>query len=171
MTGSRQGSPITSPAPRGGQASWTLHESNVLNASSSSPWVRSRSFCSWPLEHVQGDDPNRSQMLMRARVIAQAVALAILIGALFFVGRGPTADGQAQQDLHQDRRRRHDRVVRGPATAEVRSARQLLRYGREANAAIGMARLSTGSMPRIDAVLGRIQNDSVHLGSDLADAV
>jgi hypothetical protein len=29
-------------------------------------------------------------MLMRARVIAQAVALAILLGALYFFGRGPT---------------------------------------------------------------------------------
>lgn len=36
----------------------------------------------------KGDDPNRSQMLMRARVIAQAVALAILLGALYFFGRG-----------------------------------------------------------------------------------
>ena len=37
----------------------------------------------------KGDDPNRSQMLMRARVIAQAVALAILHGALYLFGRGP----------------------------------------------------------------------------------
>jgi hypothetical protein len=36
----------------------------------------------------RGQDQNRSQMLMRARVIAQAVALAILLGALFFFGRG-----------------------------------------------------------------------------------
>jgi len=36
----------------------------------------------------KGDDPNRSQVLMRARVIAQAVALAILLGALYFFGRG-----------------------------------------------------------------------------------
>jgi hypothetical protein len=36
----------------------------------------------------KGQDQNRSQMLMRARVIAQAVALAILLGALFFFGRG-----------------------------------------------------------------------------------
>jgi len=36
----------------------------------------------------KGDDPNRSQMLMRARVIAQAVALAVMLGALFFFGRG-----------------------------------------------------------------------------------
>ena len=36
----------------------------------------------------KGDDPNRSQMLMRARVIAQAVALVILLGALYFFGRG-----------------------------------------------------------------------------------
>jgi hypothetical protein len=37
----------------------------------------------------KGQDPNRSQMLMRARVIAQAIALVILLGALYFFGRGP----------------------------------------------------------------------------------
>ena len=36
----------------------------------------------------RGGDPNRSQMLMRARVIAQFVALVVLLGALFFFGRG-----------------------------------------------------------------------------------
>jgi hypothetical protein len=35
----------------------------------------------------KGDDPNRSQMLMRARVIAQAIALVVLLGALFLFGR------------------------------------------------------------------------------------
>jgi hypothetical protein len=30
----------------------------------------------------------RSQMLMRARVIAQAVAIVAILGALFFFGRG-----------------------------------------------------------------------------------
>jgi hypothetical protein len=38
----------------------------------------------------KGQDQNRSQMLMRARVIAQAIALVILLGALYFFGRGPT---------------------------------------------------------------------------------
>ena len=37
----------------------------------------------------RGGDSNRSQMLMRARVIAQFVALVVLMGALFFFGRGP----------------------------------------------------------------------------------
>ncbi|HWU99831.1 MAG TPA: twin transmembrane helix small protein [Devosia sp.] len=37
----------------------------------------------------RGGDANRSQTLMRARVIAQFVALVILMGALFFFGRGP----------------------------------------------------------------------------------
>ena len=31
---------------------------------------------------------NRSQMLMRARVIAQFVAIILILGALFFFGRG-----------------------------------------------------------------------------------
>ncbi len=36
----------------------------------------------------KGGDPNRSQMLMRARVIAQFVALVVLLGAAYFFGRG-----------------------------------------------------------------------------------
>ncbi|MBL8597395.1 MAG: twin transmembrane helix small protein [Devosia sp.] len=36
----------------------------------------------------RGQDQNKSQMLMRARVIAQAVALAVLLAALYFFGRG-----------------------------------------------------------------------------------
>lgn len=36
----------------------------------------------------KGGDGNRSQMLMRARVIAQFVALVVILGALFFFGRG-----------------------------------------------------------------------------------
>ncbi len=36
----------------------------------------------------KGGSGNRSQMLMRARVIAQAVALVLLMGALYFFGRG-----------------------------------------------------------------------------------
>ncbi len=36
----------------------------------------------------RGQDENRSQLLMRARVIAQAIALVVLLGALFFFGRG-----------------------------------------------------------------------------------
>jgi cob(I)alamin adenosyltransferase len=38
----------------------------------------------------------------------------------------------------------------------------------EANSAIGIARLSTTSMPKIDALLARVQNDLFDLGSDLA---
>ena len=37
---------------------------------------------------LRGGDSNRSQMLMRARVIAQAVAIVVILGALFFFGRG-----------------------------------------------------------------------------------
>ena len=35
---------------------------------------------------LKGGDGNTSQKLMRARVIAQAVALVLLLGALFFFG-------------------------------------------------------------------------------------
>jgi cob(I)alamin adenosyltransferase len=38
----------------------------------------------------------------------------------------------------------------------------------EANATIGQARLHTGSMPKIDMLLSRIQNDLFDVGSDLA---
>lgn len=34
----------------------------------------------------KGGSANRSQQLMRARVIAQAIAIAVLLGALFFFG-------------------------------------------------------------------------------------
>ena len=37
---------------------------------------------------LKGGDANRSQMLMRARVIAQFVALVVLLGAAYFFGRG-----------------------------------------------------------------------------------
>lgn len=36
----------------------------------------------------RGGDPNVSQKLMRARVIAQAVAIVVILAALFFFGRG-----------------------------------------------------------------------------------
>jgi hypothetical protein len=36
----------------------------------------------------KGGDGNTSQKLMRARVIAQAIAIVVLMGALFFFGRG-----------------------------------------------------------------------------------
>jgi hypothetical protein len=36
----------------------------------------------------RGGDANRSQMLMRARVVAQFVALVVILGALYFFGRG-----------------------------------------------------------------------------------
>ena len=38
----------------------------------------------------------------------------------------------------------------------------------EANSFIGMARLHTGSMPKLDRLLARVQNDLFDLGSDLA---
>ncbi|MFD2647568.1 cob(I)yrinic acid a,c-diamide adenosyltransferase [Devosia albogilva] len=38
----------------------------------------------------------------------------------------------------------------------------------EANAAIGLARLHTGAMPKVDMLLARVQNDLFDVGSDLA---
>lgn len=59
-------------------------------------------------------------------------------------------------------------LVRGP-----RRAKHDLRidaYGtvEEANSCVGLARVHTGSMPKIDMILGRIQNDLFDVGSDLA---
>lgn len=59
-------------------------------------------------------------------------------------------------------------LVRGP-----RRAKHDLRvdaYGtvEEANAFIGQARIHTASMPKVDRVLSRIQNDLFDVGSDLA---
>jgi len=36
----------------------------------------------------RGGDANRSQMLMRARVLAQFIALVVILGALYFFGQG-----------------------------------------------------------------------------------
>jgi hypothetical protein len=36
----------------------------------------------------RGGDANRSQMLMRARVVAQFFALIVILGALYFFGQG-----------------------------------------------------------------------------------
>ena len=38
----------------------------------------------------------------------------------------------------------------------------------EANCFVGLARLNTGSMPKLDRLLARVQNDLFDLGSDLA---
>jgi hypothetical protein len=36
----------------------------------------------------RGGDANRSQMLMRARVLAQFIAIVLILGALYFFGQG-----------------------------------------------------------------------------------
>jgi hypothetical protein len=43
----------------------------------------------WGLWNMfRGGNPNLSQNLMRARVIAQLIAIIVILGALFFFGRG-----------------------------------------------------------------------------------
>ncbi len=59
-------------------------------------------------------------------------------------------------------------LVRGPRRLKYDLRVRAVGDVDEANAAIGMARLSTTSMPKVDNVLGRIQNDLFDLGSDLA---
>jgi len=59
-------------------------------------------------------------------------------------------------------------LVRGPR--RMKYDLRVDAYGTvdEANSFIGMARLSTASMPKLDRLLARIQNDLFDLGSDLA---
>ncbi len=59
-------------------------------------------------------------------------------------------------------------LVRGPRRLKYDLRVNCFGTVDEANSSIGMARLSTVSMPKIDSVLGRIQNDLFDLGSDLA---
>ena len=59
-------------------------------------------------------------------------------------------------------------LVRGPRRRK--SDLRIAAFGTvdEANSAIGMARTHTESMPKIDTMLSRIQNDLFDVGSDLA---
>ena len=59
-------------------------------------------------------------------------------------------------------------LVRGPR--RPKHDLRIEAYGTvdEVNAFVGHARLNTGSMPKIDMLLSRIQNDLFDLGSDLA---
>jgi cob(I)alamin adenosyltransferase len=59
-------------------------------------------------------------------------------------------------------------LVRGPR--RMKYDLRVACYGTvdEANAMVGMARLNTGSMPKIDRLLARVQNDLFDVGSDLA---
>ena len=59
-------------------------------------------------------------------------------------------------------------LVRGPR--RKKSDLRIEAFGTvdEANSTIGLARLSSGGMPKIDNVLARIQNDLFDLGADLA---
>lgn len=59
-------------------------------------------------------------------------------------------------------------LVRGPRRLKYDLRVHCFGTVDEANAAIGMCRLSTASMPKIDATLARIQNDLFDVGSDLA---
>lgn len=58
----------------------------------------------------------------------------------------------------------------GTGERRPKSDRRVATYGTvdETNAAVGVARLSTGQDPTLDAMLWRIQNDLFDLGADLA---
>jgi len=59
-------------------------------------------------------------------------------------------------------------LVRGPRRPKFDLRIEAYGTVDEVNATIGQARLGTGSMPKIDMMLGRIQNDLFDVGSDLA---
>lgn len=59
-------------------------------------------------------------------------------------------------------------LVRGPRRMKFDLRVECFGTIDEANSFIGMARLSTGSMPKLDRLLARVQNDLFDLGSDLA---
>ena len=67
-----------------------------------------------------------------------------------------TGDDGSTGLVRGPRRPKHDLRVDAYGTVE------------EANASIGQARLHTASMPKIDMVLSRVQNDLFDVGSDLA---
>jgi cob(I)alamin adenosyltransferase len=59
-------------------------------------------------------------------------------------------------------------LVRGPRRPKYDLRVEAYGTIDEANACVGQARLGTGSMPKIDMMLGRVQNDLFDVGSDLA---
>ena len=59
-------------------------------------------------------------------------------------------------------------LVRGPRRPKFDIRIEAFGTVDEANAAIGLVRLHTGSMPKIDMALARVQNDLFDVGSDLA---
>jgi cob(I)alamin adenosyltransferase len=59
-------------------------------------------------------------------------------------------------------------LVRGPRRSKADLRVECFGTVDEANSFIGMARLHTGSMPKLDRLLARVQNDLFDLGSDLA---
>jgi len=59
-------------------------------------------------------------------------------------------------------------LVRGPRRSKADLRIECFGTVDEANSFIGMARLHTGSMPKLDRLLARVQNDLFDLGSDLA---
>ena len=112
--------------------------------------------CCWPglWNMMRGTSPNLSQTLMRWRVGLQFLAIVIAHAAGVFLApmsadRGWTGtaaldsallharsgqeyrnDGRPQQDLHANRRCRHDRPRHGQARAQARAAHRRLRHGR-----------------------------------------
>lgn len=59
-------------------------------------------------------------------------------------------------------------LVRGPRRLKYDLRVNCFGTVDEANSSIGVARVLTASMPKIDNILGRIQNDLFDVGSDLA---
>ncbi len=59
-------------------------------------------------------------------------------------------------------------LVRGPRRSKDDLRVEAFGTVDEANSAVGLARLSSSSMPKLDSLMARLQNDLFDLGSDLA---
>src|SRR6516164_277575 len=113
---------------------------------------------------MRGGSPNRSQQLMRLRVLLQFVAIVVI---MFTLGNGQIA----MVVLNKIYTRTGDDGTTALGTGERRKKYDLriAAYGTldEVNAAIGVARLHAAGNTALDAALARIQNDLFDLGADL----
>ena len=121
---------------------------------------------------MRGGSPNRSQKLMRLRVLLQFVAIVITMMAVWAMG---TIDRDREIEmvvLNRIYTRTGDDGTTALGSGERRPKYDLriAAYGTvdETNAAIGIVRLHLAEAPELDAMLGLIQNDLFDLGADLA---
>ena len=121
------------------------------------------------LNMMRGGSPNRSQKLMRLRVLLQFVAIVITMLAVWAMR--PLKE-RTMVVLNRIYTRTGDDGTTALGSGERRPKYDLriAAYGTvdETNAAIGIVRLHLADARELDAMLGLIQNDLFDLGADLA---